>query len=341
MRMLRALAIVCALAHASTADAREILFIDLNNATSEIRAIRESLAVGDRLHVVPSSSALDEKRRGEILRVSREIERITKQATECKSKGRVFCERTWATLRDLNLARDELTKRYGSDALIADIRALSPDTGFDTIVVSGHHSGSYFRGELAQFEANDLLRFDIELARETKNVRTLLLLGCETGTPALMGDLFVKALPSLQLIVGAEDNAPTRDETRNLAFIRKFVREENVLLESKSHAEVLPRYREFLKAAWPVSMLWRRTHFYSRDWQGSIDAMPATVAATFKRDQSTVLSTIPAPPLVAAREAPTPQRETLSRAQRIEKRDAFAPMHTPREAIEILNSRNQ
>jgi hypothetical protein len=324
--------------------ARDILFIDLNNAAAETRAMREALAPGDRLFVVPSSRYLDEKRRSEILRLSRQFENTTKQATDCKSHGRAHCERLWTTLRELQLARAKLTGHYSSDDLIADIRSIAPpSTRFDALVISGHHSGSYFRGELAQFEANDLLRFDVELAQEFGAATSLLLLGCETGVPALMGDLFTKALPSLQLIVGAEDNAPTRDERRNLDFIRKYIREEPNLVASTNAAQVGQHYRGLLQAAWPVSMLWQKRYFFSKDWQGAIESMPLSIAATFKNSQQALIG----PGTTSVRDATNrasttstnPRNEDVSLTRRPTRGDPLAPMHTPREAIEILNSR--
>ncbi len=325
-------------------EARNILFIDLNNATSETRAIREVLTANDRLVVVPSSQYLDSKRRGEILRITQKIEAATKQATDCMPRGRAHCERVWTTLRELTLARATLTDQYSSDALIADIKAMAQSSiRFDVLVISGHHSGGYFRGELAQFEATDLLRFDVELAEELGGVRSLLLLGCETGVPALIGDLFSKALPSLQLIVGAEDNAPTRNEPRNLAFIRRYVREEAGLAASDDLTQATNQYRALLQAAWPVSMLWKKRYFFSRDWQGPIEAMPPSIAATFKNSQQALLAPTASLSRATSRDAPVPLADPPTgdrTASPLRTRsDPTAPMHTPREAMEILNSR--
>jgi hypothetical protein len=333
----RALIVVGWLIAAPFSQARNILFIDLNNAAAETQAVRESLASGDRLFVVPSVGFIDTKRRADILQVSQRIEATTKLATYCKSRGRAYCERLWGTLRELNLARAKLTEQYSSDDLIADIKAIAHSSiSFDTLVISGHHSGSYFRGELAQFEANDLLRFDIELARELGGVKSLLLLGCETGVPALMGDLFTKALPSSQLIVGAEDNAPTRDEQRNLNFIRKYVRDEAKMLSSTDAAQMSQHYRGLLQAAWPVSMLWQRRYFFSRDWQGAIESMPTSIAATFKNTQQTDVASVEP---VAPRAGAATRNVAAPPTQRSARSDANAPMHTPREAIEVLNAR--
>jgi hypothetical protein len=333
----RAFVFCCAVVLAQTSSARNILFIDLNNAAAEIRALKEALAPGDRLFVVPSPGYLDEKRRDEILRISQDIDSTTKQATDCKSRGRAHCERLWSALRALTVSRAKLTAQYSSDDLIADIKSVAqPSTQFDTLVISGHHSGSYFRGELAAFEANDLLRFDIELARELGGVKSLLLLGCETGVPALMSDLFSKALPSLQLIVGAEDNAPTRNERRNLNFVRKYVRDEARMLSSTDAAQVSQHYRGLLQAAWPVSMLWQRRYFFSRDWQGAIETMPPSIAATFKNAQQANVVSVAR---VVPHGASATRNVVAPPTQRPARSDANAPMHTPREAIEILNAR--
>jgi hypothetical protein len=320
------------------ARSRTIVFIDLNNASAEIEAIRASLdREHDRLYVVPSLTKLDAPRRQTILKTTQQINALTVQSLDCAKRGRAYCETLWAQLRTLEQSREALTGAYTTDELIADIKAVvGNETRVDVLVISGHHSGSYFRGELAALEANDLLRFDVELAQQFGQTRSLLLLGCETGVPALMNDLFIKALPSLQLIAGAEDRAPTRNETRNLKFIRQLLQSEVQLSGATELRSVQQMYRTLLQASWPVSMLWRRSHFFSRDWQGPIANMPARVAATFPSAAaaSPVLmrSTASAPPAVTSGPA-TDARMTKSNAANV-----TAPMLSPREAIDVLRS---
>lgn len=318
---------------------RTIVFIDLNNASAEIEAIRASLdREHDRLYVVPSLTKLDAPRRQAILKTTQQINALTTQSLDCAKRGRAYCETLWTQLRTLEQSREALTSAYTTDELIADIKSVVGDEKrVDVLVISGHHSGSYFRGELAALEANDLLRFDVELAQQFGQTRSLLLLGCETGVPALMNDLFIKALPSLQLIAGAEDRAPTRNETRNLKFIRQLLQSEAQLSGATELRSAQQTYRTLLQASWPVSMLWHRTHFFSRDWQGPIADMPARIAATFP-------SAATASPILMRPAASVPPVLTGGTAPeaRVTERNAInvgAPMLSPQEAIEVLRSR--
>ncbi len=324
------------IALSTNADARTVLFIDLNNASAEIEAIRASLdREHDRLFVVPSLSKLDLPRRKAILKTTEHINALTAQSLDCARRGRVYCESLWSKLRALDQERAALTGAYTADDLIADIKTtVGEQTRIDVLMISGHHSGSYFRGELAALEANDLLRFDIELAQHFGATRSLLLLGCETGVPALMSDLFVKALPSLQLIAGAEDNAPTRNESRNLQFIRQLMRSESQLAATKDLQVVRQSYRALLKASWPVSLLWQRSHFFSRDWQGPIASIPANIAATFASTHSTANSVAPVTMIAGV---PTIRAAAPTRSE-INSNSNTGPMLSPREAIDILRS---
>jgi hypothetical protein len=150
-----------------------------------------------------------------------------------------------------------------------------------------------------------------------------------------MGDLFVKALPSLQLIVGAEDRAPTRDEARNLQFIRQLMRNEIRLASTTDLQTARQIYRTLLQASWPVSLLWQRSHFFSRDWQGPIASIPTHVAATFPQANATVQVAI-------ATLVPSVRSEAVMPATRTAKPprgEVNTPMLSPREAIDILQPR--
>ncbi|MGL4231891.1 MAG: hypothetical protein ACRCWJ_11065, partial [Casimicrobium sp.] len=66
--------------------AREILFIDLNNAQAEIAAIRSGMQPGDRLTITPSSSRIDAKTRTAVLDVKRRYDAVELRARNCTMK---------------------------------------------------------------------------------------------------------------------------------------------------------------------------------------------------------------------------------------------------------------
>jgi hypothetical protein len=92
------------------------------------------------------------------------------------------------------------------------------------------------------------------------------LLGCATGTAENFRDRYSALFPAARLIVGAEDNAPTRNEPRNLAFIRAVLALEQDLLTIRELADILGLYSRLLRHPWPVSLFWQQRYYFSREY---------------------------------------------------------------------------
>jgi hypothetical protein len=327
------LALACAYA-TTHASAREILFIDLNNASAEIAAIRLGMQPGERLTITPSAERIDPRTRAAVLELKRRHDAIEARARNCDMRRRAECEALWLQMKALDQARERLLGRFDIQAMIEDLRQQG-ERSFDTVLISGHHSGGYFRGELAALDANDLLALSFSLPDYFSRVRSIVLLGCETGVPSLIGDLFVKAFPSARLIVGAEDNAPLRSETRNHHFIRAVVAQEPLLAALRDAAAMRNAHRKLMSEHWPVAMLWQREHYFSKEWSGRLADMPKSVADSFKQSAQSALSITSA----ATRTDIDASRMRAHEAERASERSraqAFAPMHTPSEAARIL-----
>lgn len=272
-----ALFCVC-LANSSAVLARSnVLFIDLNNAASEIRAVGNSLPSHGELRVIPSMHRFNTSARARILDVQARIVAATRAATLCPARNLAMCRTHWANLRQLELQREHFTQRYGIDQIVEDIRGIEAQIldAIDIVIISGHHGNGYFRGEIAQLDVNDLLRVDAEFPALFGRVRTLVLLGCDTGTPALFSDLFARLFPIARLMIGSEDSAPTRNEARNLRFITAVLQNEADLQSARRTEEVARIHRQLLAESWPVAMLWDRQHYYSRHGSGWLGAAPA------------------------------------------------------------------
>lgn len=263
-----------------------VLFIDLNNATAEIAAIRTSLpSLDSQLVVLPSTERIPASRRLQILAVQRRLGAATLQALDCvHDSGPRNCHAVWSDMRALELERLRLGGNYGIDELTADIQRHVIDAGvtINMVILSGHHSGGYFGGELARLDAIDLRTLDVLFPALFGNVRSVLLLGCETGTPRLLQDVFAPLFPSARVIVGAEDYAPTRDEGRNLRFIRAVMRHQPALMQAHSAGTAARIHNLLLKQSWPVAMLWDREHYFARDiYQRLVAAMPLARVAHY------------------------------------------------------------
>ncbi len=251
-----------------------VLFIDLNNADAEIRAVRAALPRDSAMFVIPSAKRLDARQRDDILDVQRRIVTTTRAATLCPPSRVAECRVLWGALQQLETERAGLTRHYGVEHMLEDLNQIPADviSAIDIVVISGHHSNGYFRGEIAQMDINDLVRIDAEFPATFGRVRTLILLGCDTGTPVLFSEVFARLFPLTRWMVGSEDSAPTRDEARNLRFINSVMRHESSMQQTRRREDVARVHRLLLAESWPVAMLWDRQHYFSRGWSGWLGA---------------------------------------------------------------------
>ncbi len=259
---------------ASVNAANTVLFIDLNNASSEIAAVRAALpraseTRGARLIVVPSQRRFSEKRRAEILDVKQRFNALQERALDCTpAAGPAQCLPMWTALHALEVERTLLTGDYGLRELAEDIRAEfggSPIAA-DRVIVSGHHSGGYFAGELARLEVSDLMQLDLQFPSLFRQARSVLLLGCDTGTHAMMAELFSPLFPSAIVIIGADSPAPVRDNTDNLRFIRAAIGAEDRLINASTAQDARRIFGDLRKQNWPVALYWQQRHYFSREF---------------------------------------------------------------------------
>jgi hypothetical protein len=318
--------------HTRDACARNVLFVDLNNSHAEIDALRSSLHAGDQLIVTPSSARVSDDTRAKVLAVKRRYDDVERQARHCPTTQRILCERLWSAMQQLDREREVLVGMFAAKDLLADVRAQT-NRPFDLVVISGHHSGSYFRGEFAALDANDLLMLSFSAPELLASVRTVLLLGCETGVPALIGDLFPKVFPNAYLIAGAEDSAPLRDEARNLRFIRALVESDATLRATTSIATVSRVHQSLMNKHWPVSLLWAREHYFSKTWNGRLVDMPESVAKRFKNTSYFTSANKTNNTVNAANTRESPQ---MLRAAAPITNLPFEPLLSPSDAIRVL-----
>jgi hypothetical protein len=260
------------------------LFFDFNNAESEIRIFRENLGGEPReVIVLPSYKRITHAQRRAAREASALIEMQSSRAQECASsrKPRVDrCDEVYAEIRRAELLRIEATGDYTAADLRAELRALVEhelQQNFDTLVVSGHHETGYYNGELTQANERDLARIFTESGIDRAQFNTIVLLACGTGTRNAYLEYLAPLFPDVPLIFGAEDSAPTRDEPRNLAFIRKLLLVRPNLLQAKTRQEVKPLYRSLLVEHWPVSLLWRRHTLFFAHGVEPFEAEPGQV----------------------------------------------------------------
>ena len=295
-----ACALACALfaSLAATAVASEqvvrnnILFFDLNNAEAEVAQFESELPVENRqLFLIPSLTRFDPDRRKKILALHRSTDELTAKAATCApltQVNRASCHVMWDELRELEVRRELLTVKFDGKQALDDARLIG-DSVVDIVVISGHHQRKFFRGELAELHVDDLFAIAKAVPNAFNQARTVILLGCDTGTPQMLAQVFSKLFPAAELIVGSELPAPTRDEPRNLSFIRELLRQESRLLAATTPDDIAPIYQRLLAEQWPVTLLWKREYFFSDDWRywesvaNGLRVIPRTSAAAAPR----------------------------------------------------------
>ena len=108
------------------------------------------------------------------------------------------------------------------------------------VVISGHHEQGFYRGELTDAKVKEF----IDMMEENRALFTrsipLCFLACEAGTKTCFRNTLLAMFPSVPVILASEDNAPTRNEARNLAYIRHVVSIRPKLLAARTVKEVQP-----------------------------------------------------------------------------------------------------
>ena len=247
------------------------MFIDFNNAESEIAVFKQSRqGKSTEVVVVPSYTRITAQQRLDVLSANVEVEKFTKKALDCAVSGKksAACDQNFDRIRQAELNRLAATGGYAFEDLKAELLALSEsekDKPFDMLVISGHHELGFYRGELTEAKILQFAEVLVQSPDLFSQVNTVVLLGCGTGTKDAYVQNLVPMFPKVPLIFGAEDNAPTRDEARNLAYIRKLVTVRSKLLSAKTAQEVEPLFQSLLAKNWPVSLLWRQNTVFFKD----------------------------------------------------------------------------
>lgn len=265
--------LILAVGTLSTALAAEpytTLFIDLNNAAPEIVAVRSALAeqsLGGRVIVVPSAQRFPAARRAKIFDSQVRLNAAQARALDCtKDDGVNGCQLAWTEMRELELARLEMTGSYGISELIEDIQqeVINIGANIEMVVISGHHSGGYFGGEISRLDVMDLETLRAVFPTVFQDVRTVMLLGCETGSLQMIRDVFAPLFPSAGVIIGSDGVAPVRDDPRNLRFVRAAVLAQPTLNGARTVGDASRVYRKLQRHPWPVALLWNREHYFTR-----------------------------------------------------------------------------
>ena len=247
------------------------LFIDFNNAESEIAVFKQShQGVASEVVVVPSYQRITRKQRLHIVKVNEAIEAYTVKLQDCAVaiKRDAKCDSYYDKIYSLEQEREKTTAYYSAEDLKKEMLALLEDKTalpFDMVVISGHHEQGFYRGELTDAKVKEFVDMMDESRALFNKVNTVVFLGCETGTKAVFQNTLLNMFPAVPVILASEDNAPTRNEARNLAYIRHVIQIRPKLLAAKTASQVQPLYDSLLARRWPASLLWRQNVVFFKD----------------------------------------------------------------------------
>jgi hypothetical protein len=247
------------------------LFIDFNNAESEIAVFKQShQGVASEVVVVPSYQRITRQQRLHIVKTNEAIERYTSKVQDCAVAVRKDkkCDDFYDHIFALEQEREKTTGNYNAEDLKKELLALLEDKNavpFDMVVISGHHEQGFYRGELTDAKVKEFIDLMDESRALFTKVNTVVFLGCETGTKEVFQNTLLTMFPTVPVILASEDNAPTRNEARNLAYIRHLISIRPKLLAAKTATEVQPLFNSLLAKNWPASLLWRQNVVFFKD----------------------------------------------------------------------------
>ncbi len=247
------------------------LFIDFNNAESEIAVFKQShQGVASEVVVVPSYQRITRKQRLHIVKVNEAIEAYTVKLQDCAVaiKRDAKCDSYYDKIYSLEQEREKTTAYYSAEDLKKELLALLEDKNavpFDMVVISGHHEQGFYRGELTDAKVKEFVEMMDESRALFSKVNTVVFLGCETGTKAVFQNTLLNMFPAVPVILASEDNAPTRNEARNLAYIRHVIQIRPKLLAARTVKEVQPLFNSLLARNWPASLLWRQNVVFFKE----------------------------------------------------------------------------
>jgi len=240
------------------------LFIDFNNAEREIAVFKQSQqGVASEVVVVPSYQRITHKQRLHILKTNEAIESYTLKLQDCSvaPKRHAKCDGYYDRIYSLEQEREKTTGYYSAEDLKKELLALLEDKNaipFNMVVISAvvkETSRRFKENETLETTATELDRL---LATKKDSVTI-------EGDKAVYKNTLQSMFPGVPVILASEDNAPTRNEARNLAYIKQVMAIRPKLLAAKSVKEVQPLFQSLLARHWPASLLWKQNVVFFKE----------------------------------------------------------------------------
>jgi len=232
--------------------AGDILFLDINNAISEIQVVQEYMdkekiknnGPEANLVIVPSMQTYSMEKR-------QKIQELTALMNDMKHKNIVkpggdFSRQIFNLGKVIRWVKTgDTAKDYQLSDFLPELKnVLNNDSfDFDRVFISGHH-GSYYGsmngvlgGEFFNGLTIDALKKRLNNSPTTKNVNSLILLGCKTAINKLMerdGVAWAAVLPESLLQFGFNETSPVKTDELNLTILRELIEIQTLIARYKN-----------------------------------------------------------------------------------------------------------
>lgn len=227
--------------------ARDVLFLDINNAIPEVQVVKERMDKDNstgkgpesRLVIVPSYETYPLEKR-------RRIQELSAVMAGLKEKN--ILEPGGDHSRQIfNLGKVLRWHKTGNDKTDYSLNDFLPELetvlnndsfDFDRVFVSGHHGSDYgsmnavIGGEFFNGLTVDTLKTMLNKSLTTKNVNSIILLGCKTAINKLMereGIAWAGVLPGSLLQFGFNETSPVKTDELNLSILREVTEVQDLI----------------------------------------------------------------------------------------------------------------
>lgn len=232
--------------------AGDILFLDINNAIPEIQVVQEYMdkektknnGPESRLVIVPSLETYSMEKRQRIQELTAIMNGMKEKnilkpggdfPRQIFNLGKVI---RWHKTGDQN-------KDYSLNDFLPELKdVLNNDSfDFDRVFISGHHGSNYgslnavIGGEFFNGLTVDTLKKLLNNSPTTKNVNSLILLGCKTAINKLMerdGVAWAAVIPDSLLQFGFNETSPVKTDELNLSILRELLEIQTLIARYKN-----------------------------------------------------------------------------------------------------------
>ena len=232
--------------------AGDILFLDINNAIPEIQVVQEYMdkektknnGPESRLVIVPSLETYSMEKR-------QRIQELTAIMNGMKEKnilkpGGDFPRQIFNLGKVIRWHKTGgQNKDYSLNDFLPELKdVLNNDSfDFDRVFISGHHGSNYgslnavIGGEFFNGLTVDTLKKLLNNSPTTKNVNSLILLGCKTAINKLMerdGVAWAAVIPDSLLQFGFNETSPVKTDELNLSILRELLEIQTLIARYKN-----------------------------------------------------------------------------------------------------------